>query len=57
MFYIIDNFNFLDILKRRKVIRIWIMIVVCLVDKEFLRVLLFVEKEILFKVGLGIRKI
>lgn len=44
-------------LKCCKVIRIWIKIVVCLVDKEFLRVLLFVEKEILFKVGLGICKI
>ncbi|XP_065934567.1 uncharacterized protein [Magallana gigas] len=47
----------LDIPKRRKVTRTWTMTVVCLADKESSRVPSSAEKEILFKAGLGTRKI
>lgn len=43
--------------KRRKVTRIWTKTVVCLADKESSRVPSSAEKEILFKAGLGTRKI
>lgn len=55
-------FNFVDVLDLFKILcicgnRIWIVIMVCLVDINVKKILFVEEKIVFMKVGLGVKKI